>query len=448
MGVKRFAGILTAMIALFCHGCASSKADARYDYLTRDTARELAMPAMTTPGREYKADRFDGAGPLTLEEVIHAAIENNPSLIAIRHKVREVVEKYPQAAALDDPMMGVGLFPATVGASGSDFSYKLDFSQRIPYPGKLELKGNEAMAEAVAALGDFSSAKLELVRMVKTAYLELYFAHRAIEINMEDIKLLRELKSITAARYGAGEAGLQDAVQADIGLARAEHRGIVLERTLKVATARLNTLLGRGTERPLPPQDGLPAPAPFSDKETLLQKALERNPAVKSARSRIEAASVSTKLAEAQSYPDFTITGSYNRAWMTDELRPFIGITMNIPLRSDRLSAERSMAVARLDRAGAELAAVEDRIRLQVEEAWQRLKEARHAEILFREALLPEAKLSLETAQAGYSAGKNDFLTLITAERTLIDTRLQYERVMVDMRIAEAEIEKLTGDTP
>jgi len=436
------------LIVIAGHGCVSGKANARFDLLTIETKQELSANRPTGRGGKNKADQFDGSESLMLEVVISVAVEDNPSLAAIRHKVKEVIEKYPQVTALDDPMMGVGFFPATVGASGADFSYKLDFSQKIPYPGKLELKGNAAMAEAEAALGDFGSAKLELVRMVKTAYLELYFTYRAIEINEEDIKLLRELKTVAVARYGAGEAGLQDAVQADVGLARAEHRGIVLERTLQVATARLNTLIGRDARRSLPPPDGLPLESFFPDKETLLQKTLERNPAIKSAHSRIEAANASAKLAEAQSYPDFTITGSYNRAWMTNELRPFVGVALNIPLPSDRLSAERSMAMARLDRTGAELAAEEDRIRLHVEEAWQRLKEARHAEGLFREVLLPEAELSLKTAQAGYSAGKNDFLTLITAGRTLIDTRLQYERIMVDMRIAEAEIEKLTGDTP
>jgi len=448
MDIRLPAGVFVTLIVIAGQGCASSKANARFDLLTMETRQELSANRLTGGEGINKADRFDGAESLKLGDTISAAVENNPSLAAIRHKVKEAMERYPRATALDDPMMGVGFFPATVGASDADFSYKIDLSQRIPYPGKLELKGNEALAEAEAALNDFGSAKLKLVYMVKTAYLELCFVHRAIEINEEDIKLLRDLKTIAETRYGAGETNLQDAVQADVSLARAEHRGIVLERTLKIATARLNTLMGREAGRYLPPPDGLPAPAPLSDKETLLQKAIESNPAIKSARSKIEAAEVSTKLAGAQSYPDFTITGSYNRAWMTDELRPFIGVTLNIPLRSDRLSAERSAAAARLDRAGAELAAEEDRVRLQIEEAWQRLKEARHAVKLFRDVLLPEADLSLKTAQTGYAAGKNDFLTLITAGRTLIDTKLQYERVMVDMRVAEAELVRLAGEAP
>ncbi|MGK7346112.1 MAG: TolC family protein [Candidatus Nitrospinota bacterium M3_3B_026] len=448
MYTKRAAWTLTALIALTGHGCASNGPDARFDHLIEETTRGLSTPALAVREKENETDQFGAAGSLSLDAATGAAIENNPGLTSMRHRVKEAMGKYPQATALDDPMMGFGLFPATLGASGADFSYKLDFSQRVPYPGKLRLRGSAALAEAEASLGDFVSAKLALIHMVKTAYLELWFAHRAIEINEDDLKLLRELKAIAATRYGAGEASLQDAVQADVSLVRVEHRGIVLERTLRVATARLNTLMGREAGRPLPPPGDLPSEKFSPDKAALLQAALENNPGIKSARSRIEAANASTKLAEAQSYPDFTITGSYNRAWMTDELRPFIGVTVNIPLRSERLSAERSMAAARFQRAGAELAAEENSIRLQVEEAWQRRNEARHAEKLFREVLLPEAELNFKTARGGYSAGKSDFLTLITAGRALIDTRLQYERIIVDMRIAEAMLEKLAGEAP
>ena len=61
-------------------------------------------------------------------------------------------------------------------------------------------------------------------------------------------------------------------------------------------------------------------------------------------RDRIEAAEDSLKLAESQSYPDFAISGSYNRAWMNEDLRPFIGISVNVPIQFGRLRAEKNIA--------------------------------------------------------------------------------------------------------
>ncbi|VAX18091.1 hypothetical protein MNBD_NITROSPINAE04-2681, partial [hydrothermal vent metagenome] len=253
-------------------------------------------------------------------------------------------------------------------------------------------------------------------------------------------------KTIAKSRYSAGKGNLQDVVQADVDLAKVEHQGIVLERTLRVSTARLNTLMGRSAGLSLPTPAGLSSKSPLPDKNKSLEKALLQNPSIKAAHSRIEAARSSFKLAESKSYPDFVITGSYNRAWMTDELRPFIGIGINLPLRSDRLKAERNMATAKLNRANSEFKAAEDSIRFQVEESWQRLKESHHAEKLFRKALIPETELNLNAARAGYSDGKNDFLTLITAERALVNTKLQYERVRVNLRIREASLSRVIGE--
>ncbi len=436
--------LASILFPLITHGCAVSRANSRFDHLVNKVKIKTAVNS--NAGFENKsADSLKGKKTLEMETATQIALDNNPSLASMRERVREAVEKYPLVTTLDDPMLGVGFFPLTANFDRADLAYKIDLGQTIPYLGKLGLKGYKAIAEAEVALNSFSSAKLELVQMVKTVYLELFFTHRAIEINEENTNLLQNFKTITESRYSAGKGNLQDVVQVDVDLAKVEHRGITLERKLRVATARLNTLMGRPAGLPLPIPAGLPPVSSFPDKDVLLEKALLQNPSVRAARSRIEAARSSLKLAEYKSYPDFVVTGSYNKAWMTDELRPFIGIGVNIPIGFGRLSAERNIASARLGRANWELKVVEDRIRFQVERIWQKINESRHAEKLFHEALLPETKLNFDAAKAGYSDGKNDFLTLITAERSLVNTKLQYERIRVDLRAGEAALSRVIG---
>lgn len=174
--------------------------------------------------------------------------------------------------------------------------------------------------------------------------------------------------------------------------------------------------------------------------------ALSHHPAIGAARSRIEAAEASLKLAESRSYPDFAVSGSYNRAWMNEDLRPFIGISVNVPIQFGRLRAGKSIAKAKFNRAKLMLKGMEDQVRYKVEEATQRIEEFHHAEKLFRETIIPESELNLNAARAGYSNGKNDFLTLIMAKRALVETQLKYKRIMVDIRIWEAKLIQTIGE--
>lgn len=430
---------------LAMQGCAVSKDNSRFDHLVNEVnAKATINPEAVLKG--ISENSFRDIKMLEVETVIRMALDNNPGLTSMRERVKEAAHRYPLVTSLYDPVVGVGFFPSTVVSDRADFAYKIDFRQRILYPGKLGLKGEKAIAEAEVVLNNFSSVKLKLVSMVKTAYLELFFIHRAIEINDENKNLLQEFKTVAESRYSSGAGNLQDVIQADVDLAKAKHRDIVFERELRVATARLNTLMGREAGLPLPASlAALPVMPPLSDKQKLLEKALLNNPSIKAARSKITAASASFKLAEVQSYPDFTFIGSYNRAWMTDELRPFIGMSINIPIRSARLKAEKKIASARLKQVSSDLKAVENQIRFEVEDAWQRLNEFHHSEKLFREVLIPEVKLSLSAARAGYSDGTNDFLTLVSAKRVLVNVKLQYERLHIDLRIRSALLSRVVG---
>lgn len=439
-------GFALIVLLLIVQGCASYDSDERFASLAKQIQAEAPENDDINVKEDSVNNRLDRIGKLDISTAIRIALNNNPNLRAIREKVNEAMGKYPMVTALDDPVVGVGLYPLTIASNEADLAYKLDFKQQVPYPGKLDLKGELALAEAAAVFSDFSSAKLELIRFVKIAYLELWFTHSAIDINNEDKKLLQEFKTIASGRYAAGKGNLQDVIHADLDLAKVEHKQIVLERTINIAAARLNVLLGRAAGLSLPGPSGLPEVTPLPDKETMIKLALSHNPAIGAAISRIKAAKASLKLAESQSYPDFAVSGSYNRAWMSQDLRPVIGVSVNVPIQFGRLRAGKDIARAKLNRSKSMLKAMEDKVRFKVEEPTQKIEEFRHAGKLFREAIIPESELNLNAARAGYSSGKNDFLTLIMAQRGLIASRLKYMRIMVDTRIWEAKLIRAIGE--
>ena len=112
---------------LFLQGCGTSY---RADWQEYKELREVlkARYAESPAGK----DPLSGIKELTPETAIAIALKHNPSLSSIRERIRESLERYPQAVSLDDPHLNVGLYP-----EGS--AYRVGISQRWPFPGRLSL---------------------------------------------------------------------------------------------------------------------------------------------------------------------------------------------------------------------------------------------------------------------------------------------------------------------
>src|SRR5262249_19709294 len=154
---------------------------------------------------------------------------------------------------LDDPMFGTMIAPASFGSNAVEPGYRLELSQKLPYPGKRELRGQNALAEANAAGHDVDDMRLHLIESTRIAFYDYYLVYPAIAVNEESLRLLREHKGNAETRYKTGLVPQQDILQADVEIGRQRERGLTLERMRRVAAARINTLLHLPPTAPLPP---------------------------------------------------------------------------------------------------------------------------------------------------------------------------------------------------
>ena len=225
------------------------------------------------------APLFEGHGELLLVDYLAEVLRRNPSLDAARSAWQAALARFPQVTELDDPMLGYGLAPGSIRSDDVDLAQLIELSQRLPWPGKLELRGEMALAEADARRADFRTDRDRLLNAAKTAYFEHYYVYRAIEVNEVNKAILAEFRGIAEAKYGAGTASVQDALQAEVAFDHLLHRGIVLERTRRVARGRLNTLLNRSPAAVLPaPPATLELPRPRPRYEDLLARAQSTRP--------------------------------------------------------------------------------------------------------------------------------------------------------------------------
>ena len=400
-----------------------------------------------TPTGDRGDELFSGQIELSLPSLVAEVERRNPTLQAAIAAWGAAAERYPQAIALEDPifqsMLAPGSFPS---ASSVQASYFLGVSQKIPWRGKLALKGRVAQDQATAAELDSEEVRLRLAEAARLAYYEYYLVQRDLELNAANRDAVERFRDTARSKFEASQVTQQDVLQSDVELALLESRRIELEQNQTVAVARINVLLHREARLPLPPAARtLGAPVELPGVASLRQFALERRPELAAQLARIRAEEASVALAAKEFYPDFEFMGRYDAFWTNVEQRGQVGMYMNIPLNQRRRRAAVDEALHRLAKMRAEYDSEVDALRGDVEAGFARLQGSERTVRLYENTIIPAAEQNVESANAGYEAGNLDFLRLVEAERQLIGLLEKQQEAIATYYSRRAELERIIG---
>ena len=301
--------------------------------------RGAAAPSGAMLPLEYGSDDpFNGQEELSVEQLVAEVQVRNPSLQAVSDAWRAATERYPQVISLDDPMFTWMISPSGVGTMDSG-GWMVQASQNIPWTCKRALRGSVASAEANAMRGDIGDTRLMLAEATRVAFFDYYMAWRQMEVNATTQTLVKQLREIAWNKYQVNQVTQQDVLQADVELADLATRSAELTRDQQIAQARINTLLHRAADHPLPPP---PAEVPFPDElpaaDDLQQVAIRSRPDLFAQVSRIRAEEANLALACREYYPDLNFVAKYD-GFMPEDMRPQLGMDVNIPIRYSRRSA-------------------------------------------------------------------------------------------------------------
>lgn len=406
------------------------------------TSDEMAV------GKPLSTSPFAGAQELSVESLVDQVLARSPSLTEMAAAWEAATARYPQMTSLDDPMLGASLAPGSFGSHAVSVAYRVEASQKLPFPGKLRLRGDAANAEASAASHDLDDMRLQLIESAKDAFYEYYMIVRAIEVNADSVRLLKEFRDNAQNRYKTGLVSQQDVLQADVEIGSQQERQLSLERMRTVVIARINTLMHLPARSPLPPPPPkISTPSLLPAVDGLLVSAHERRPDLKALSDRISADQASLELAVREFKPDFEVMAAYDTWWQSpqEDLRSMIGMKMNAPIRKKRRYAAIAEARAKLAQRSAELTRLTDQLNFQVEQAYAQVVESEKAVRLYETAILASAQENIKSAQSAYVTGKIPFLSLIEAERSLIDLRDRYYEVLSDYYRRRALLERVIG---
>ncbi len=407
----------------------------------------LWVLAAATAGYLYAApaprdqNRPEYGQAMTADDLAAWALEANPGLAATEAAAEAAAYRIEPAASLDDPMLSYGVAPLTGGADRS-LNQRVDVSQKIPWPGTLTARESAARFETVAAERDVDALRLQIVAQAKSAYAEWRFIASALDVHHATQALLDELLATATARYAAGRALQQDVLQAELEQADLENHLLRLLRQRAGVQARINALLNRQPDAPLPAAAPISPGAAPPTLEALQSLALARHPELLGLNARISASESRVALAEKAFYPDFQVGVGYNSLWDETDKRPVLGVSINIPLDRGKRRSELGSARAEARRTRHSLAERRAELLAALATARAEVIEAQSSVALYEDELVPLAAEYLQAAIADYQSGTGAFLNVITAEQRKLETDLELARARADYvrRLAELEL--------
>jgi cobalt-zinc-cadmium efflux system outer membrane protein len=407
-----------------------------------------AMTALAEPGRPDTEPVLGGA-QVNLQDLLQVALTQNPAIKSATQRFEAQRARVAQARSLPDPTFSGGwmgnITPFSVQLNDPSSYRGLTVAEDFPSPGKSKLRGQIADRDAEAAWWDYEQMRRQVASDVKVAYYDYFYYTKAIEITEKDKDLRQKLAHISEELYKVGRGMQADAFRAQVEVSRIDQKLIILHQQEDTARARLNTLLYRDPDSPLPP------PAPFTPAEfhvalqSLYAQADQNDPGLERDRRMIEGNRNAVRLARKAYEPDFSVAYTYlERPLMPDMHGVMVGI--NIPVfyrtkqRQGVIEAAHGLIGTQRD--------LDDRaasVNFEIKQQYLAAAASRDLSNLYSKAIVPQSSLALESSMAAYEVGKLDFLSVLTNFVDVLDFEVGYYEEISKFQSALARLEPMVG---
>jgi outer membrane protein, heavy metal efflux system len=385
---------------------------------------------------------------LTLEGAIRLALESNPQLRAAGSQISSAAGRAYQAKLWSNPDLELSAEDWPTGGGGfSDAKKLVGVSQTVPFPGKKKLDSQIGTLGVRVSEAEYNARRVELVRDVKAAFFEVLAAGRLVEVARELVGVAESLAAAARKRVQAGAAADQEQLRAEIPLEQARTELAGFQREKETARQQLAMVLGRPDLKEAPVSGVLAETADLSVLKGAPERWLASHPGVSAARASKERAEAEWRRARLEPYPDVKLGTAGGQD--ADRGGSIVQFTLSVPVPIiDRSKGRKQEAQANVAVAEADLAATEQRLLWQWGVASQRLRTAAEQVANYRERILPKANEALRLVQRGFEEGKFGFIDLLDTQRTAAEARLAYQQKLLELNLAQADIEALLARVP
>lgn len=423
-------------------------------------------------------------GIVTLNDAISLALVNNRSLRADLEIIGQMQAEVVQSGLLANPVLSMMVgFPEAGGRASFAFGLSKDFAELWLIPSRK--RAAQAMVQQRVLMA--ADRAIDLVAQVTVSYRTLAYQALSLELQEENLGVLRESMEIAQVRLRTGSSTQLDVNLIRARLVEAEIDLHEVRADFDITQRRLLRLMGvaQATADWRPTAQTLEEFAlPQWEEDLLVEAALLQRLDVQTARWELESALAALELErrkvipmlgvgiggerfERRASPDRDILADTVRATTAaggeltapeiqssaekrkerrQEIDFVLGPSMEIPLPIfDQNQAQIARAHYRARELAERLAEAEQVATEGVRAALVTQKLNAEKLRIFRQSLIPIDESNLGLARSAYQAGKESISIILLAQESLIRTRLAQARSVRDLAISTAELAREAG---
>lgn len=383
--------------------------------------------------------------PLTIEDAVNIAINNNPIIFSKKHRVEAAEGKIKQAKLLPNPEINLLTEEIPTEEIGLNQSQNMvSLSQKLEIGGKRGLRTDVAKKEKNILSLEVQTAIWNITAQTKKAFFDLLTAQDELNLAKKTVEIAMNSKNLTDKKFKAGDIPKLEVFKAEVELSNAKTKVVEAERNMLNATKRLQTVMGT-TGTPL--QKLVPVPvtdAPLLKLEKLEELLLKNYPDLQAQKSNVTLSLLKVKEAKRKIIPDVDVSIGYKRLSATDDDTIQAGVSLPLPFfnrnQGNIIEAEKLSHKAKDDETAAK-----NELLLQLDNAYSMYASTRELVRSFIDTMVPQAEESFKMSKQGYEHGEFDFLEVLDAQRTLLTTNVSYLKALNDLFTSMTEIERLVG---
>ncbi len=434
---------------LFACGIRANQVWQMYCHATASEDRLRKIPIAVT--LVFAAAAQTPQARVSLRELAGEAIRNNPEIVAAQKSYEAARQRPSQENSLPDPMISLGYTSVGNPLPGAGLGTQVlsnvgvMYSQELPYPGKLKLRGEIASKEAEAAFQQYQAVQLDVISRLKQAYYRVQYTYAASDLLSRNRDVLHKLVSVTEARYSVGKAAQQDVFKAQTQVSILETRLVKLEQERISGQAEIDSILNRRPGTPVGRPEDVKPKELAATLEDLYAAAARNSPVLRRDRKMIERSELAVNSARKAYYPDMTLTGGY---FNSGSMPPMYQVqaSFKVPVyfwRKQRAGVNEQ--VSALSQARRTFEATDQSLHYRIQNDYTMAQASARLMKLFTQTIVPQGNMAFESSLSTYETGAVDFLSVLTNFTTVLDYEMNYYDEALNYELALSRLEEMTG---
>lgn len=403
----------------------------------------------------------------SVDSLINEAINNNPRLKSLQHKIVQSDKRSESVNTLPAPNFSVEFSQvptSSINILNQSISNNFSLSQMFPLGGKLNAMAEVERKNTLVEGDNYEIYKINLIAQLKMSYYSLWLIDKKIDVQKKNISLIKEVINSIESSYYTNRINQADVLSLQSEIASEETQLLILEKQREAEIYNLNKLLGRNLDsKDIFAIDDFDIPSIQKSQKELEEILSESNPSIKKMNSMISMNEAMIEANNRELIPDLMVQGMFMRmprgmiltsksdlsmlAAKTETMYSLM-FSINLPFAPwsiIKYKAKEEELYAGIKSIEYEKNDMQREMSSELKSAMVKYNTAVELTKLYSEKVIPIYKQTAESQLTSYQNNRTTITSVIDSYRMLLMQEMNFYMAKADVQMAIAEIEMMLG---